>query len=107
MSVFLACAALLAAAIPVQANSLDEAKSAGYVGEQPNGYLAALPSAPPSTTALVRQVNIIRRAKYAQAAGRDGTPIEAVASAAGSRRIARLPSGEYFRSPAGEWEKKP
>ncbi len=107
MSAFLACVALLAAATPVQANALDEAKAAGYVGEQPNGYLGALPSAPPNTAALVRKVNIIRRAKYAQAASRDGTPIEAVGSAAGTRRIGRLPSGEYFRSPNGQWEKKP
>ena len=100
-----ACTGGAAASIAKQAKNAT--RSAGFVGEQPNGHLGALPSAPASAGALVRQINIRRRAKYAQAASRDSTSIEAVASWVGTKRITRLPSGESFRGPDAQWREKP
>ena len=89
------------------ADSLAEAKAAGLAGEQADGYVAARPGAPENIRELVGSVNVRRRAKYAQIAARNGTPLDAVSSLAGSKLIARTPSGQYIRNADGQWKKKP
>ena len=107
LAAFLAMAFLLLGVASVHANTLDEAKAAGYAGEQQDGYVGARPNAPAQVQELVGAVNVRRRAKYAQIATRNGTPLEAVARLAGTKLIARTPSGEYVRSASGKWQKKP
>lgn len=107
LTFILAVLALVLAATPATADPLDEAKANGYVGEQTDGYIAALPSAPASARSLVADINVRRRAKYAQIATRNGTPIDVVASLAGKKLMARTPSGQYVRNENGKWQKKP
>ncbi len=107
LAAFLAMAFLLLGGTCVHAETLDEAKAAGYVGEQQDGYVGARPSAPANVREMVSAVNVRRRAKYAQIATRNGTPLEAVARLAGTKLIARTQSGEYVRDSNGKWQKKP
>ncbi len=107
LAALLAMAFLLLGVASVHAESLDEAKAAGYVGEQQDGYVGARSSAPAKVREMVGAVNVRRRVKYAQIATRNGTPLEAVARLAGTKLIARTPSGEYVRNSNGQWQKKP
>ena len=100
-------AILLAAAVPTFAADLDSSKSAGHIGEGPDGYLHVVdPSAPADTKALVADVNAKRKAKYEAIAKQNGAPLDAVAVQAGAKLIERTPPGQYVMNPDGSWRKK-
>ena len=96
---------LLAVALPaVAADSLDQAKAAGQVGERPDGYLGLVVSpAPDEIRALVDRVNTERAQRYAEIAVQRGTTPAAVAALAGEKLVARTPPGQYYLDPAGNW----
>jgi uncharacterized protein YdbL (DUF1318 family) len=103
----LAAALALLAAAPAQAVSLDDAKSAGQVGERPDGYLGLVnQDAPEAVKQLVKSVNAKRRASYEGIAAKRGTSVEAVAALAGKKLIERAPPGEYIMDPDGNWKQK-
>lgn len=84
---------------------LGAAKASGLVGEQPDGYLAAVSTATPEVTALINDINAKRKAVYADIAQRNGTAVDAVEQLAGKKAIEKTPAGQYVRTPAGEWVK--
>jgi uncharacterized protein len=90
-----------------QAESLEDAKAQGLVGERIDGYLGVVDSgAPGSVRSLVDQINAERQAKYAQIAKKQGAPLAAVAQIAGKKLIERAPSGEYVMGADGSWQRK-
>jgi uncharacterized protein YdbL (DUF1318 family) len=97
---------LLAAPPGARADELDAAKAAGHVGERADGYLGVVSGAPASAKALVDSVNAKRRAKYAEIAKQNGTPVEAVAALMGEKLIDRAPAGQYVMGADGRWKKK-
>jgi hypothetical protein len=100
-------ALLLALALPALAQSLDEARAKGAVGERSDGYVAAVEeNAPADVRQLVEDVNAKRRAHYEEIAKRNGAPVEAVAALAGQKLIASLPAGTFVNDGSG-WKKKP
>lgn len=88
------------------AADLRSAKAAGFVGEQPNGYLGMLPGAPGDIPALVADINNQRRAAYQNIAQSNGTSLSAVERLAGQKAIEKTPAGEYIQSPSGQWIRK-
>jgi hypothetical protein len=53
------------ALVPAAASPLEDAKKAGLIGEQPDGYVGLVTgSAPANVVALVKDVNVKRRAAY-------------------------------------------
>lgn len=82
---------------------LDAAKAGGLVGEQANGYLAAVGTATPAVTALVNDINAKRKAAYADIAQRNGTALDAVEQLAGKKAIEKTLPGQYVKLPSGEW----
>jgi uncharacterized protein YdbL (DUF1318 family) len=100
-----ACVALLLA-LPAAASPLDDAKAAGQLGEQADGYLGLPPGAPASARALADQINSERAEHYAQIAARNGTEPTAVAALAGQKLVERAPAGQWVRGPDGSWKKK-
>ena len=86
------------------AMSLDEAKSAGYVGETQQGYLGVVKSAP-GVEQLVNQINLERRQHYREIARKNGTSLNAVEAIVGQKLIGRAGPGEYVQGPSG-WVKK-
>lgn len=80
------------------------ARAAGQVGEQPDGYLAIVGNANPALQRLVDDINIKRRATYADRAKEKKQTLEAYAFTAGCELILRTEPGEKYRSPAGNWE---
>jgi uncharacterized protein len=111
MKLVLRTAALLLvlglAAPPAAAQSLDQAKADGQVGERIDGYVGVVDAnAPGDVRAMVDQVNAERRAEYAEIAAERGIAVQAVAQIAGQKLIQRAPGGQYVLGADGQWRQK-
>ncbi len=98
---------LCLSALPAAAQSLDQAKAAGQVGERIDGYVGVVEAnAPGNIRKLVDQVNAERKAKYAEIAKDRGTSVDAVAQIAGQKLIERTAKGGYVMGANGKWRQK-
>ena len=89
------------------AATLDSAKSDGWIGEQPDGYLGLVrDDAPDDVKALVRDVNAKRKARYQQIADQQGAPLAEVEKVGGQTAIEKTRPGHYVKDAAGRWRKK-
>jgi uncharacterized protein YdbL (DUF1318 family) len=93
--------------LPGWSLTLEEAKTQGMVGEQPNGYLGIVqPGASAEVQALVNDVNQKRRQMYEEIARRNATKLDAVETLAGKTAIDNTKPGNFIRSPSGQWVRK-
>jgi uncharacterized protein len=119
LAVFAACAAVaLALAAPAlgQAGgqSLAQARAAGLIGEQTDGYLGFVTGATISADlrGRVNQNNMQRRAAYtrqledARQQGRVATLEEIAYAVACDVYENRIAVGEYYRTEAGQWRQR-
>ncbi len=105
-------AALLGTAVaivaaPLAAQQRDPAyaaaRSAGNVGEKTDGYLG-FPVAPgQSVRAMAEDINIKRKAVYAEKAQAQSATVEEYAFTSGCLAIARTVPGEKYQAPDGSW----
>ncbi|WP_249276505.1 YdbL family protein [Sphingomonas baiyangensis] len=86
---------------PVYAN----ARAAGQVGEQTDGYLGTIGAVPAEVRDMVRDINIRRKAAYTRQAGNQST-VEQFAFVSGCNLIARTEPGEMYQTPGGGWQKR-
>jgi uncharacterized protein YdbL (DUF1318 family) len=94
-------------AAPAMADSLDQARAAGLVGERPDGLVAPVsPNAPADILSLVQAVNAKRLEKYQQIAAEKGVPVEQVGAISGEKIIAKLKPGWYYMNASGQWVQK-
>ncbi len=102
--------ALAALALPVvaQAQSRDPAyaaaRAAGQVGEKMDGYLGYVGTPSPALRAVVEDINIKRKAVYAEKARANNATIEEYALTSGCLAIARTSPGEKYQAPDGTWQ---
>lgn len=90
------------------AQSLDEAKASGLIGEKRDGYIGLVQaSAPPAVTQLIDDVNRQRRARYEQIARENGITVEQVAQLAYVRAVEATRSGHFVEDANGRWVRKP
>ncbi|MCL9981850.1 MAG: YdbL family protein [Erythrobacter sp.] len=104
---FASLAAIGLVATPVLAQrdpAYAAARSAGKVGEQADGYLGIVGAADPALQRLVDDINIKRRAVYAEKAKENNATLEAYALTAGCQAVARTTPGEKYRAPDGSWQ---
>ena len=95
------------AALPAFAQSLDQAKAAGLVGERVDGFVGVVAAdAPAEVRSMVDRINAERRARYAEIAQKQNAPLDAVAKIAGQKLIERTPSGQYVLGADGQWRQK-
>ena len=80
------------------------ARAAGKLGEQPDGYLGIVGAADPALQRVVDDINIKRRAVYAEKAKENNATLEAYSLTAGCQAIARTTPGEKYRAPDGTWQ---
>ena len=109
------CLALLALAVvvgaaalnaPAMAGPLEDAKAAGLVGEQPDGFLGSVPGNPPADiAALIRDINAKRLAAYTDIATKNGTSVQAVGALAAQKVYNEAKPGTYLMV-NGRWVKK-
>jgi uncharacterized protein YdbL (DUF1318 family) len=93
--------------LPSWGLTLEEAKTQGIVGEQPDGYLGVVqPGASAEVQTIVNDVNQKRRQMYEDIARRNSTKLEAVEMLAGQTAIDNTRPGNFIRSPSGQWVKK-
>jgi uncharacterized protein YdbL (DUF1318 family) len=90
------------------ADSLDDARAAGLVGERPDGYVDFVtPNPTPDLRNLVDSINAQRRKIYEKLAGEKGVPAEEVGALAAEKTISqRLKPGWYYLNSSGQWVKK-
>lgn len=82
-------------------------RASGEVGEQADGYLGVVGSAPASIRDQVNAVNIKRRAFYTDIARTRGATVQevAVATACGLFKN-KVQPGQFYRLPDGVWRKR-
>lgn len=102
----LACGLLAAPALAQRDPAYEAARSAGRVGEKMDGYLAVVGGGSPELQRLVADINIKRRALYAERAQAVRPPVtlEEYALTAGCIAIARTVAGEKYQAPDGSWQ---
>ena len=94
-------------AFAMQADTAGQLRASGLVGEQADGYLGLVASAPADVRAQMEQVNIQRRAAYTQLATQRGATIEEVAAATACQIFAsRVGPNQYYRLPDGVWRRR-
>ena len=97
----------LAASAPALAQrdpAYQTARSAGQVGEKPDGYLGVVGGQSAAVQSMVSDLNIRRRENYAQKAQEQGVTLQEYAMTQGCILIARTEPGEKYQDPSGAWQ---
>ena len=82
-------------------------RASGQVGEQADGYLGLVGSAPADVRAKVDAINIQRRAYYTDLAAKRGAKIEEVAATTACELFrTKVAQGQYYRSVDGRWQQR-
>jgi uncharacterized protein YdbL (DUF1318 family) len=98
------CAALLLFGTSAYAMTLQEAKAAGLLGEQADGYIGVV-SANADANQIAASVNAQRRTGYQEIAKRNGTSLDTVEALGGQAAINKTPGGQYVNTGSG-WQMK-
>jgi uncharacterized protein YdbL (DUF1318 family) len=111
MRLLLITASVLAFAGPASAQTdsvVEAARVAGTIGEQSDGYLGVRIAGDTDLAQRVAQINIQRRAVYTEtAAAKTGVTVVDVGAATACQLFqTRVPTGQYYRTPAGEWRQR-
>jgi uncharacterized protein YdbL (DUF1318 family) len=99
----IALAGIAAPALAQRDPAYEAARQSGKVGEKPDGYLGIVAGGDAALQKLVNDINIKRRALYAEKAQAANATLEAYALTAGCLAIARTAPGEKYQTPDGKW----
>ena len=88
---------------PATAQSLDDLRASGAVGERFDGLAVARD---PSATSKVAEINAKRKEIYAQRAASQGVPADQVGRVYAKKILADAPPGTWFLAPDGKWTRK-
>ena len=88
---------------PALAQSLDQLRASGAVGERYDGYAQALQS---GAAGVVQQVNAKRRQIYQQTADKEGTSVDQIGRIYARQIFAKAPPGTKFLQENGSWVTK-
>ena len=91
------------AATPAEAQSLDQLRASGVVGERFDGYAEALGGASGRVRSLVNQVNAKRRKIYADRAASEGASTDQIGRVFARQIFAKAPPGTKFLRDNGAW----
>ena len=100
----LALSGIAAPALAQRDPAYEAARQSGKVGEKPDGYLGVVASGDAAIKKMVDDINIKRRALYAQKAQAANATLEEYAMTAGCLAISRTAPGEKYMTPQGTWE---
>ena len=88
------------------AADLAQAKTAGLVGEQLDGYLGVVRAdAPGDVKAMINSINSRRRTEYERIAKQNGVSVDQVSRLTAQKVIQQAAPGHYVQTPAG-WQKR-
>ena len=80
------------------------ARTAGQIGEQPDGYLGVVGTGSAELRAMINNINIQRKAAYTQQSAQSGSTVDQFAVTSGCNLIARTVPGEKYKAPDGTWK---
>lgn len=99
--------ALFIGAAPVWAQSLDELRSQGVVGERYDGMLVVRDGgAPASVKSFVDETNAKRRSIYERRAAEQSVPVDQVGGVYAKEIMGKAPGGTWFLDASGNWTQK-
>jgi uncharacterized protein YdbL (DUF1318 family) len=107
LAVSAAALALSGVASPAAAQrdpAYEAARAQGTIGEKMDGYLGIVGSGDAALRRLIDDLNIKRRAVYADKAKAANATLEEYAFTAGCIAISRTAPGEKYQSPDGSWQ---
>lgn len=104
VNIAVAAGLLASPALAQRDPAYDAARSAGQVGEKMDGYLGIVGAGTPELQRIVSDINIKRRALYADKARAANATLEEYALTAGCLAIAKTRSGEKYQAPDGSWQ---
>lgn len=85
--------------------NLQQAKSAGQVGELQTGYLGAIKQSA-EVQSLVKSVNSKRKQLYLKMARKNNLTLAQIEKAAAEKAIKKTKAGNYYQNTSGQWVKK-
>ena len=88
---------------PAGAQSLDQLRASGKVGERYDGFAEARD---PGVAAAVNQINAKRRAIYQEQAAKQGVSLEQVGMVYANQIVQQVPSGTWILTADGRWRQK-
>ena len=100
----LALAGLASPALAQRDPAYAAARAAGQVGEKIDGYLGVVSGGTPALQAVVNDINIKRRAIYANKAKAANATLDEYALTAGCQAIMATSPGEKYQAPDGSWQ---
>ena len=100
----LAIGGLVPSALAQRDPAYSAARSSGNIGEKMDGYLGIVGAETADIRRLVNDINIKRRAVYAEKAQAANATLEEYALTAGCLAIARTEPGEKYQAPDGTWQ---
>ena len=100
----LAIASLATPALAQRDPAYAAARAAGQVGEKIDGYLGVVGAGTPALQAIVNDINIKRRALYAEKAQAANATLDEYALTAGCQAILATVPGEKYQAPDGSWQ---
>lgn len=88
---------------PAAAQSLDELRAAGKVGERYDGFAVARD---PGLGDMVAEINAKRRGIYEEQAKKQGVAVEQVGQVYAGQIVQQVPAGTWILTADGEWRRK-
>lgn len=107
LGIGIAALSLAAVASPAQAQrdpAYQNAREAGQIGEQMDGYLGTVGRQSDTIQRIVSDINIKRKANYTDRARAQSVTVEEYARAQGCILILRTAPGEKYQAPDGSWQ---
>jgi uncharacterized protein YdbL (DUF1318 family) len=104
LAVLAAIAVLAAPALAQRDPAFDAARAAGKVGEKVDGYVGIVGPETTELRRIVDDINIKRRAVYAERAQAKNATIEEYALTIGCQQILKTQPGEKYQAPDGSWQ---
>ena len=101
-ALWLALTLTILTALPAWADSLENLRASGAIGESYNGYVVARE---PGAREEAEEINAKRRAIYQEKAAAQGIDIEQVAKVYAAEIIRTVPPGTWIQT-NGQWRKK-
>lgn len=101
----LAVVGMIPAAVQAQRDpAYAAARAAGDVGEKVDGYLGFVTPPAPALKAVINELNIKRKAVYADKAAAAHATVEEYALTSGCLLISQTKPGEKYQGPDGSWQ---
>lgn len=94
------------AAAPAVAQSLEELRASGAVGERFDGYAAVHDPSVAGASQVVQQVNQKRRGIYEQRAAAQGVSVDQIGRVYAGEIIKKAPRGTWILDENGNWRRK-